>query len=108
MFAHDDVKQLCAAVEGNALARCQAIVRKCGPDIILAPRNEWLEDNALHLAATRHKEILEWLVQRRIDCNVGDKRGWTALMWAANYGNLACARALLTVGASTAIRNKVR
>eukprot|EP00042_Codosiga_hollandica_P031863 m.196245 g.196245 ORF g.196245 m.196245 type:complete len:243 (+) comp53741_c0_seq8:16-744(+) len=107
MFTEANVRHLCAAVSNHRMPVCQLMVREHGSGIITAaPRHEH-KNTALHLAALNNcPDILESFIQLKIDINVLNAWGWTPLMWAANNGQMVCARILLNAGASTIITDQ--
>eukprot|EP00042_Codosiga_hollandica_P037766 m.301214 g.301214 ORF g.301214 m.301214 type:complete len:387 (-) comp55219_c0_seq26:70-1230(-) len=107
-FAQSDVSNLFFLVHSDKLVECQSIVQRCGKGIITArfsgggafsfESGTWT--TAFHMAAALCRlEILNWFLQRGIDCNAVNCDGWTALMSAAFRGKLECARTLLEAGA---------
>lgn len=65
-------------------------------------------ENALMIAASKHdhQEIFDFLIQCGADINIKDNYGWTALMYAANYGNYNAIRELIKLGATINIVDK--
>mmetsp|Transcript_83572 Transcript_83572/g.190661 ORF Transcript_83572/g.190661 Transcript_83572/m.190661 type:complete len:622 (+) Transcript_83572:316-2181(+) len=50
-------------------------------------------------AAAGHKEVVEWLIDAKVDVSERDSRGWTALSHAVCGGHLSLAETLLGLGA---------
>jgi ankyrin repeat protein len=61
------------------------------------PKKPWT--SALMYAARWHPEVVPALLRRGVDVNASNEDGSTALMWAANAGDLATVTALLNAGA---------
>eukprot|EP00042_Codosiga_hollandica_P053331 m.696613 g.696613 ORF g.696613 m.696613 type:complete len:228 (-) comp58673_c0_seq59:116-799(-) len=107
MFTQDDVAVLCRYTDENELKICQELVLKYGPAIITAECDAWRGDTAFHLAATNHRlPLLIWFLQQGVDVNAFNRWGRTALMMAAFWDDLACAKTLLGVGADASLKSK--
>eukprot|EP00042_Codosiga_hollandica_P033008 m.215798 g.215798 ORF g.215798 m.215798 type:complete len:264 (+) comp54085_c0_seq11:167-958(+) len=107
MCSLDDVRLLCDAVLDRDQAACKRVVLKCGKVVITARDYRYPEGmSALHLAACDRAEILEFLLEQKVDSNLLDGGGRTPLMYAAHQGTAACARALLQHGAKADLRDE--
>eukprot|EP00042_Codosiga_hollandica_P022969 m.88005 g.88005 ORF g.88005 m.88005 type:complete len:238 (+) comp51002_c0_seq5:89-802(+) len=104
-FTQEDVKQLFLAVKNSDLAECRQIVQRCGEAIITAPCRAFYRNTALHRAVDYHPDILEFFVAQRINYNVVNGFGNTALMLAVFHGHSAGARLLIECGADTTLRD---
>ncbi|MCS6985444.1 MAG: ankyrin repeat domain-containing protein [Leptospiraceae bacterium] len=62
--------------------------------------------SALMIATWKGSVELVRLLAQRSDINAQDNEGWTALMFAASEGNVEKVKALLSYGASKALKNK--
>lgn len=72
-----------------------------------AQKNE-LGDNALHLAAKwNKKELLALILNYPIDLNIIGQDGFTAVNYAAAFGNYDIAKILLSKGADPDIKDDV-
>jgi ankyrin repeat protein len=63
----------------------------------------------LFAASNGHKQVVDLLVQRGVQVDAQDDKGWTALMHAAVYHHLDIVKTLVTKGkANLKMINKVR
>lgn len=67
-----------------------------------------VDSNILHIAAENgHDNIVEWILQKnKIDVDSQNKREYTALMYASNYGRTAIVKMLIEARANINLKDK--
>ncbi len=99
VFSQSDSDSLFKAVERNDTTAIKVYLKN-GADINLVKQKGWAKVNLLITAVNKnHLETAKILIQNNVNINWKDGFNTTALMYAANIGNIKMVRFLLDSGA---------